>query len=1184
MSSFKAEWLPFGICLDAARTTKPCPPGLNLEWSANLRRSLPDASSSIRTTPAQGKADLRSYWGNSNTDHSVPHSAVSSSNRRRSFPLGTTVPPREGAARVSRKRSAQKSESDFLPDHEILRYTVEVPSTDGFEGTAGQNFISSATSNDNREQLGPQFLRGRLSAFFAAIRPKAIVERIQTLFSCAADLLSPGVTEHYDVVEARRNTPTGPTVKRFKRLPNKPRSNKRGGQNVLPLNYLSTLPAFRWTEDALQHIGQGELQTIINFLDRSANEISEGRVQNYRLYKNYVVKEDVEHLTVERMVNLPLSVVLHNYMTYKYENNSADDFMRALNDWVGLCNETRFRILSIYDDQVIEAVKRTGARPGDRFSLPNFGARGNEVRMYIRRSADFLNFILKHYNAFSPSDFCPWAMAKVVVDLDAIHKQELPVSFYNWPSKHRQSMPGDFPEGEVFFDEVPVANLHVEELWEYRCPDRTDKAVVDTKHHLNGSGPASFRANTLIYEDHKAHPARGILKKPKRLQGARDMRRLRPESYCAFAGSVSNEPRVKTESSNTFRMPSPTNSEDSSFREAACQGGQGSPMDMDSPDMDSPAKYMAKQGGRAMPAATVSSTKGLTDDEECVLDWNIESAISMAQRNVEFAAPSPGAHATPCDAVQLQPSAKGEEASDNSLTSNVTTPVKPRRRVGFISPMVVYKQPSKAPSHKTQSPKDDKFRQPPAEAHASEGVTEPKTSMLRRLLLEQREQGLPSRSFTATSLHTGFNETVVKSPLGCSSSDNRASPRTDAGSFEEQLSSRGAVVAYVSDESESSSSPPEDVPGFDHRVTAVDSGGQDVKDGAPGTPLKKTLHHALAEFWSPDDDEHPFGVTDIGEALTPSFSDLRISSGKADDLECQRQLQLELLERTRRETVAKKAEEEHRRKEEEHRKEEEERLARTGGLRPSRRPVVAPLTIQWQAKVMNTIAARPNIELAKTPEGSPLHRHDFETVVHPTEWLNDEIVNSALLYLASYINQKAGIKNLKVAADTPKCVAFNSFVSKRLVAGADITERTLRRAGVRKDNFLDIDTILFPICEHNHWTLVVVRPSKRTVAHMDSIRRRGAGSTEVASKAMKWVQKTLSDKFVETEWKTVDHESPQQTNGHDCGVHAITNAMCVALSLDPLSYQPSQMPMQRLRLAAVLLNNGYKGEFDLDGM
>ncbi|KAK7747941.1 hypothetical protein SLS53_001193 [Cytospora paraplurivora] len=331
---------------------------------------------------------------------------------------------------------------------------------------------------------------------------------------------------------------------------------------------------------------------------------------------------------------------------------------------------------------------------------------------------------------------------------------------------------------------------------------------------------------------------------------------------------------------------------------------------------------------------------------------------------------------------------------------------------------------------------------------------------------------------------------------------------------------------------------------------------------------------------------------------------LKLSNEKRDDFDTRKQLIADASHQAQREAEAEKKrkeeeerriaeekqrafEEELRKKEEELRlaeqrriQEEDDRRAQTGELRQSHKPIVSTLTDEWLDKAQNTLRARPNVELAKTPEGSPLTRKDFATLVTPNEWLNDEVVNGTLLHLANYVNQKAGIKNTRL--QTAKVQVFNSFFGKKIWEdGGAGTQRQMRRTGIKKETFLNIEVVLIPICRGAHWTLLVVRPKHKDVFHLDSLS--GTGNQGLMSKALKWVSMVMEETFVSSEWTMKTIESPRQTNFDDCGVHTVTNGMCIALGLDPVSsYQASEIERQRLCIASVLLNNGFRGDFSLD--
>lgn len=358
----------------------------------------------------------------------------------------------------------------------------------------------------------------------------------------------------------------------------------------------------------------------------------------------------------------------------------------------------------------------------------------------------------------------------------------------------------------------------------------------------------------------------------------------------------------------------------------------------------------------------------------------------------------------------------------------------------------------------------------------------------------------------------------------------------------------------------------------------------EVEEPSQTVLKKKPAPRSIEEFFAQDDD------------------DLAISTTKLEQLQIDRQIreefevgvQRELEEKKKREEEEARAAEERRIKEELRQKEEARRREREAqkqkeaeefaaltGLRPPTRRLIRDLNDDWDCKVDNAARANPNTELVKTLEGQPLTRRDFEEkLLPPTAWLNDNVIIGSILHVANYINMAKGATDQE-----PKCAAFTSYFWPRLLShGPSQCGRLLRRAGVRKNNFFNIDTILIPICAQSHWTLAVIRPQKRTVAHLDSMRA-GRGDTAVKNKLLELVHFILDDQFVESEWQAIDYEGPRQTNGWDCGVFAITNAMCLALGLNPkLAYTERELTQQRRVLAAVLLNEGFKGEFTLDGL
>lgn len=259
----------------------------------------------------------------------------------------------------------------------------------------------------------------------------------------------------------------------------------------------------------------------------------------------------------------------------------------------------------------------------------------------------------------------------------------------------------------------------------------------------------------------------------------------------------------------------------------------------------------------------------------------------------------------------------------------------------------------------------------------------------------------------------------------------------------------------------------------------------------------------------------------------------------------------------------------------------QERLKQTGGLRLPCLSVVQTIPERWVERCQDTMRCDKNKILAITRDGTELKRHDFARLVPYNEWLNDEIINATLEWIDDAVNKMAGVEDPK--KQPRKCLALSSFFFKRISDDPKGTDRTLRRYGVDKSNFNQIDTVLIPICEFSHWTLLVLRPSKREFSHIDSLKPKG--TPRYAAVAHQWMHEFLKEEHKYTYWTQKNYSHPAQVNGYDCGMHVITNAICLALGVNPIdAYLASDMPMMRLRIACVLLNIGFHGLFALDGI
>ncbi|KAI0485835.1 hypothetical protein F4859DRAFT_512028 [Xylaria cf. heliscus] len=271
-------------------------------------------------------------------------------------------------------------------------------------------------------------------------------------------------------------------------------------------------------------------------------------------------------------------------------------------------------------------------------------------------------------------------------------------------------------------------------------------------------------------------------------------------------------------------------------------------------------------------------------------------------------------------------------------------------------------------------------------------------------------------------------------------------------------------------------------------------------------------------------------------------------------------LKRELMERLRREEI-----------------ESQNAALRHLGVRRNKSTLITEPSPKWVNRALD--APRNGIFDPKAvhPDAVELKPRDFAKLVPPTAWLNDDCVHSTLCCLAAYINNKA---NVKPKVDPPKCVAVSSLYWKAFCGDhKKLYPRPFsRKWNMTPDNFFDVDTVLIPVNSNAHWTLIVIRPSRRTVSYLDSFHHRNDAQLR---HAYQWLKLFLGDKFVPDDWETKEFGAPQQTNAWDCGMFVITNAMCLALGISPMCYDEEKMPIQRQRIAAMLLNGGFHGEFDL---
>ena len=261
-------------------------------------------------------------------------------------------------------------------------------------------------------------------------------------------------------------------------------------------------------------------------------------------------------------------------------------------------------------------------------------------------------------------------------------------------------------------------------------------------------------------------------------------------------------------------------------------------------------------------------------------------------------------------------------------------------------------------------------------------------------------------------------------------------------------------------------------------------------------------------------------------------------------------------------------------------REEEERKAK--GLRriPTSK-LILPLSVDWDKKVDDAMAASSNShQVATTVKGIPLTRKDFGTLLPqagrdpPLAWVNDDIILAYLQAIVDFQLKKVGYKRGQV----PKYHAFSTFFYKNLSEkGVGSVDRWAKRAGLEGEKLLLAEQVFIPIHQQSHWTLLVVSPMRRTIEYFDSFH--GDGKV-IIDKTKEYLRSEVGPAFKASEWKVhTSAPSPTQYNGRDCGVFLATTAKMIALGYDPAkAYTANDIAVQRRRMAAELINGGFVGD------
>ena len=255
-------------------------------------------------------------------------------------------------------------------------------------------------------------------------------------------------------------------------------------------------------------------------------------------------------------------------------------------------------------------------------------------------------------------------------------------------------------------------------------------------------------------------------------------------------------------------------------------------------------------------------------------------------------------------------------------------------------------------------------------------------------------------------------------------------------------------------------------------------------------------------------------------------------------------------------------------------------LAKSGGRRKLRGRLITPPPPHWLAKIKEAWAMPEKKELSRPAGGDFITPYDLNTLLKPKKYLNDKVILSYIQVVAQLANQRA---NKAGKGIVPKVFALDSIVyggwQEAYETGRDILKvgcPLKRRAYLTEPRKLfELETLICPVNENNHWTLLVISPKSKKIEYIDSF---GTKSPKHIAVAKHYLQAFLGPLYNEEEWKVVETISPRQHNGYDCGVFVTTNAECIAGDVDILCYAEADLTTERYRIAAVLLNEGFDGK------
>ncbi|KAK8235748.1 hypothetical protein HDK90DRAFT_552456 [Phyllosticta capitalensis] len=200
----------------------------------------------------------------------------------------------------------------------------------------------------------------------------------------------------------------------------------------------------------------------------------------------------------------------------------------------------------------------------------------------------------------------------------------------------------------------------------------------------------------------------------------------------------------------------------------------------------------------------------------------------------------------------------------------------------------------------------------------------------------------------------------------------------------------------------------------------------------------------------------------------------------------------------------------------------------------------------------------------------------------PRPWLNDEAVLKGMEYMCSRANEKLGFSKVKGGPAAPFHGYSPMWWSSANGFGVSSLNTWFRKANHDGEKLRQTRAVFLPICDRDHWRLVVISGQNRTIQYLDSMWGNGDRYINLVKQVM---QAMMKEHWDESEWTVIkDRKSPRQRNGSDCGMFTLLNMATIIrgreVAEDSYDDAVNTIDYARNWFASAIIHEGFTDDFD----